>query len=537
MEAKVNFKAKNGGALFKMLGKNLNVFFIRLVVSAHPIMLSSQQLSSQSSSTMTTLRVRSILQNLNSVQTADLKKLLPSKLKMPTADTQRYPNAIMSAFPADQSYSLLGFLAEHLLRLPAAEIHLNSLCTEMKKLMSLSTEAEKKIRESKTTQPFLDALVTTRKELEKVLRSGQAEGPLKFEEVLKNGHVEGHPDIYNNTQVFEVKLTGMLKQNWTSFLLQLFAYGALLSSVTDLYLVLPLQQTVWHVDIRSWAKRADYLKFLSSWSAEEQTTGLQNQIMAMMLCAAHNIGCHIGKQKTIKQTILQLQDFSKPHQIFLSGPQSSHMNVSDTDLAEGLATVDQTGAKIYIHAQYIINLSTLSQKEVDEGKDDWGTKLLIKNLQYGKAMGAKGVVVHVGKSVKLSVPDAIENMRSALNRAKEYASVDCPILLETPAGQGTELLTGSKEFLDFVESFSDHRIRMCLDTCHVFASGHKPLPYINVALARPGLLKLIHYNDSLGDCGSCVDRHAFIGRGKIGFETMEKIAALCSKNNLPMIIE
>lgn len=486
---------------------------------------------------MTTLRVRSILQNLNSVQTADLKKLLPSKLKMPTGETHRYPNAIMSVFPSDQSYSLLGFLAEHLLRLPSTDIHMDSLCKEIKCLIPLTPAQEKKIRDSKTTQPFLDCLVNTRKQLETVLRSTTAEGPLKFEEVIKNGHVEGHPDIYNNTQVFEVKLTGMLKQNWSSFLFQLFAYGALLPSVTDLYLVLPLQQTVWHADIRSWGKRAEYLKFLSSWSAEEQTAGLQNQIMAMMLCATHNIGCHIGKQKTLKQTILQLPDFSKPHQIFLSGPQSSHMNITDADLAEGLATVEQNGAKIYIHAQYIINLSSVSQKEREEGKDDWATQLLIKNLQYGKAMGAKGVVVHVGKSVKNSIKEAVENMRCALHLAKEHASVDCPILLETPAGQGTELLTDSKEFLDFVESFNDPRIRMCLDTCHVFACGHKPLAYIHVALTRPGLLKLIHYNDSLGDCGSCVDRHAFIGRGKIGFQTMEKIADLCTKNNLPMIIE
>jgi deoxyribonuclease-4 len=93
------------------------------------------------------------------------------------------------------------------------------------------------------------------------------------------------------------------------------------------------------------------------------------------------------------------------------------------------------------------------------------------------------------------------------------------------------------EFLDFVSSFNDQRVRVCLDTCHVFACGHKPLEYIEAALARPKLLKLIHFNDSLGTCGSCVDRHAHVGTGNIGMEGMRAIAERCSAAALPMIIE
>jgi deoxyribonuclease-4 len=93
------------------------------------------------------------------------------------------------------------------------------------------------------------------------------------------------------------------------------------------------------------------------------------------------------------------------------------------------------------------------------------------------------------------------------------------------------------EFINFIESFDDKRIRMCLDTCHVFACGHKPIEYIQESLKKPGLLKLIHFNDSLGACGSCVDRHAYIGTGNIGMEGMTQIADLCSKAGLPMLVE
>jgi deoxyribonuclease-4 len=480
---------------------------------------------------MTTLRVRHILENMDTISKTNLRKLLPSKLTVPDVETFRYPSALLSALPEGESYSLLGFVAEHLLRLPSSEIHCDSLMKAIRELLpGFSKEAEAKVLKSKTTQPFLDCLVTTRLEMEKVLRTGAPEGPLKYEEVVMNGSVEGHPDIYNKTQVFEVKLTGMLKQNWTSFLHQVFAYGALMPTVTDLYLVLPLQKMVWHADIRGWSGRTAFLEALKSWSSTQQTTGYEMAMKAALLYSLYHIGFHTGKQKQLLNTVANLGDYSKPYQIFLSGPQNSHIKTADDDIAATLGFISKVGAKIYVHSQYIINLCAKTD-------DNWHTNLLIRNLQITRAFGGKGVVVHVGKSVKQPIPEALEAMRGSIKAAIEHATADCPLLLETPAGQGTETLTDMKEFLDFVESFADPRLRMCLDTCHVFACGVQPLDYIQMALARPGLLKLIHFNDSHGGCGSCVDRHAATGTGKIGFKTMTLIADACAKADLPMLVE
>lgn len=474
---------------------------------------------------MSTLRVRQIIEGMDAVSRAGLKKLLPPKLKMPDAETQRYPNALLGSFP--EPYSYLGILAEHLLRLPSASITVDTLIATAKSVCTeFGEEQEAKVRKSKTTEPFIECLVATRKEVEKVLVAGQ---PLEFEPTITSGSVEGHPDMKNTTQVFEVKLTGMMKANWTSFLLQVFAYGAIATATTDLYLVLPLQKTVWHADIRAWKKRKEFLEALTSWSTKQQTTGLETALMAMALCAEHRIGCHVGKQKVLATTLAGLGDYSRPYQLFLGGPQNSKLAITDDDLAASLGVITKTRAKIYVHSQYIINLCSPT--------DTWHTDLLIKNLQYTRAFGGLGVVVHVGKSTTQAVPDALEKMRVAVRLALEHATVDCPLLLETPAGQGTETLKDMNEFLNFVESFNDQRIRVCLDTCHVFACGHKPLEYIGAALSRPALLKLIHFNDSLGGCGSCVDRHASIGTGNIGMEGMRAIAETCSAAGLPMIIE
>ena len=477
-----------------------------------------------------TLRVRQILEGMDAVSRANLKKLLPPKLTMPAVETQRYPSAVLNSFPGGETYSCLGILAEHLLRLPAASITVDALVETAKNVCpAFGSVEEAKVRKSKTTDPFIECLVTTRTEFEKVLRV--ADGALEFEPTITSGSVEGHPDMKNTTQVFEVKLTGMMKQNWTAFLLQVFAYGALNSTITDLYLVLPLQKTVWHADIRGWKKRKEFLDALTGWSTKAQTTGLETALMAMALCAEHRIGCHVGKQKVLANTLATLSDYSRPYQLFLGGPQSSKLAIADDDLAASLGVVTKTGAKIYVHSQYIINLCAPIVT------DSWHTDLLIKNLQYTRAFGGRGVVVHVGKSTTQALPEALAQMKTAVRIALEHATADCPLLLETPAGQGTETLKDMTEFLDFVESFNDTRLRVCVDTCHVFACGHKPLEYIAAALSRPSLLKLIHFNDSLGGCGSCVDRHASIGAGNIGMEGMRAIAEQCSAAGLPMIIE
>jgi deoxyribonuclease-4 len=101
------------------------------------------------------------------------------------------------------------------------------------------------------------------------------------------------------------------------------------------------------------------------------------------------------------------------------------------------------------------------------------------------------------------------------------------------------MLTKYADFVDFVRTFESDRIAICVDTCHVFAAGCDPLTYITDLLASTaaGLLKLVHFNDSSGCCGSCVDRHAFIGTGEIGLEKLAAIAERCSACHVPMLVE
>jgi len=356
-----------------------------------------------------------------------------------------------------------------------------------------------------------------------------ARGVLRHEETVGGPILEGHPDYRTNTQVFEVKMTGQLTKNWQDFLYQVFAYAALAGEITDIYLVLPLQEIVWHHDVRTWVsegRAAAYRAFLESAIAKKGSAAGP----AQELVETCHIGSHMHKLKSLVDTVESLPT-DRPSQIFLCGPQSSKLNIADEELVAAGQVVAARGLSLYIHSPYIINLCTSASAE----NDAYHTKLLIKNLEYGRIIGARGVVVHVGKSTTQLMSAAMATMKKNMYEALQHATDACPILLETPAGQGTEVLRTREEFTAFVAEFGDGRLRMCIDTCHVFACGHQPLDYIQKT--APLFINLIHFNDSAAPCGSCVDRHAAIGDGHIGIDTMTAIAHHAVSHGLPMVIE
>ncbi len=469
-------------------------------------------------------RVRELLSSLDADQRRALKKLLP-KLPVPDIPKGNYPSALIAVLPKPDQYGLAGYITESLLRdTPTIE----RLCAFTKHYYpSLTPEQESKVIKSKTTKDYLYHLQTTRTKMLEV-----AVEALQVEQEVKGDAIVGHPDFRTLTQIFEVKMTGMLKTNWTDFLFQLFAYSALAPEVTDLYLVLPLQETVWHFEVKEWKQRDAYKTLLESYAKPKTSTELVTMATTMMFLDAFRIGSHIPKLKSLVATIESTPP-TKPFQIFLANPQGTNLTITDAELAATAQVIGVRKSQVFIHSPYIINMC------YEPGtQDDYQLKCLVKHLKYGAAMGAKGVVVHVGKSTKQSLDSALGHMVMNMVKAAEEATPECPLLLETPAGQGTEVLTEFKAFVDFVKTINSPNLKICIDTCHVFACGHNPFTYIKTLLeADKSLLHLVHFNDSKTPCGSRVDRHAFCGTGHIGFDSMRQIAELCHTASVPMVVE
>jgi endonuclease IV len=482
------------------------------------------------------LRVRQILDQLKGSEKKSFLKHLPEP-SLPSETKGLFPNALLTSLPSDQKYSLIGVLTEALV-LSSEPITNDSIIAHITSFgIDLAEEKVNKIMKSKTTKDYITKVEKTREELSKKLDT--CLNTIIQGKVLTSLNVEGHPDGICGDTVIEVKTTSKLETDIDYFLLQVFSYVAI-GKFTKALLVLPLQQTVLEFDTSDWKEKVLFKTLLLAKAKkllepkekkeQKQTTLIDplSYLSAVSLVSSHKIGTHIGKEKTLLQTVQKLQT-NIPYQIFYSSNQSTKISVKEDDLRQAGEYVRKNNIQVYIHSPYLINLSAKTD-------GDWNLSYMEKLLEGGFKLGSKGVVVHTGKHTKDTYEEGVKKMRESIQAILPFAKPECPLLLETPAGQGTETLQGQEEFLDFVESFKSPNIQVCLDTCHVFANGHDPLTYIQKAFER-GLLKLVHYNDSQDCCGSCKDRHAYVGTGKIGLEKMTKIAEFCSEKKIHMVIE
>lgn len=230
-------------------------------------------------------------------------------------------------------------------------------------------------------------------------------------------------------------------------------------------------------------------------------------------------------------------------QIFASSPKSFAHCVWSADTKALVKTrVQDLGIKLFIHAPYIIN-ACADDTTITEA-------LLVNLLTCGAEMGAQGVVFHVGKSLKLGEAEGIVRMAAFMDRvlttAKGLETPVCRLLLETCAGQGTEVARHLASFgtliRDTVAKHGVEALGCCLDTCHVWAAGYKmeELPAIIEEQIGWEHLGLVHLNDSEGACGCEVDRHAFIGAGAIGADALGgfcRAAGAATGKALPFVFE
>ena len=480
------------------------------------------------------MRIREILDALKGTGRRPLLKYIP-KATLPSDTKGVFPNAILSLLPYDQKYSLVGLVTEALV-LSSEPITNDSIITEFTKLGITFDETQtSKITKSKTTKDYITKILKTREALNEKLREANGNDPYEIllNQELSYSCIEGHPDGICGKTVLEVKTSSKLEDQIDYFILQLSAYAALGDGYyTQAILVLPLQQTVIAFDVRMWPKRKSYRNLLVSKAkkliSEAPIVDDQAVMTASLLVEYYNIGHHTKKGPTLLQTVQSLTP-GTPFQIFMGGNQNTRLTVKDADIAAAAEYVDENNIIVYIHSPYLINLSAVAA-------DNWNIDYMKRLLQYGATLGAKGVVVHTGKHTSDKYDVGVEKMRKAIEEIIKVASPGCPLLLETPAGQGTETLQDKEEFLKFVESFKTQNIAVCVDTCHVFANGHEPIDYVKDTFNK-NLLRLVHFNDSQDCCGSCKDRHAAPGMGQIGLDKMTKIAEFCGENRIDMLIE
>ena len=172
-----------------------------------------------------------------------------------------------------------------------------------------------------------------------------------------------------------------------------------------------------------------------------------------------------------------------------------------------------------IHAVYLINCAA-AEPEIREKS----LHSLVHALRLGDAVGAAGVVLHPGSKKKQDREPSLELVAEALRHGLAE-SESCPLLLENTAGAGDTLGRSLAELAELIDrTGGDERLGLCLDCCHMLASGIdvRTAGAIGEAIDEcdrlVGLerLRCLHVNDSKTPLGSNRDRHAPLGDGELG---------------------
>jgi deoxyribonuclease IV len=174
---------------------------------------------------------------------------------------------------------------------------------------------------------------------------------------------------------------------------------------------------------------------------------------------------------------------------------------------------------VLIHAVYLINCAS-----EDPGIRAKSLTSLIHSLRVGEQIGAQGVVLHPGSAKTGDVKEAIARAGATIGEALKE-SEGCPLHLENTAGTGGTLGRSVQELAELIDAAGGgKRLGLCLDSCHLFASGYdiRSRAGMDALIAevkeKIGLKRLgsLHFNDSQTPLGANRDRHANACEGELG---------------------
>jgi deoxyribonuclease-4 len=174
---------------------------------------------------------------------------------------------------------------------------------------------------------------------------------------------------------------------------------------------------------------------------------------------------------------------------------------------------------VVIHAIYLINAAS-----TDAALREKSLASLVHALRLGDRIGASGVVLHPGSAKGEPNEEALPRVAEVLREALD-GSEDCPLLLENTAGAGDTLGRSFEELAALIELCDGRRrIGVCLDSCHLLASGFDIATADKLAAVidsceqavGEGRVRCLHVNDSQTPLGSNRDRHAPPGDGELG---------------------
>ena len=193
------------------------------------------------------------------------------------------------------------------------------------------------------------------------------------------------------------------------------------------------------------------------------------------------------------------------------------------------------------HDSYLINLG-----QPDEGKARSAHAAFAEEMKRCEALGLQRLNFHPGSHLKLiSMDECLQKVATGImNALLETGNVFA--VIENTAGQGSNVGFELEQLAKIIEyTHANERVKVCIDTCHAYAAGYDlktPDGYAGFWQRFDKLIGFdrlggIHLNDAKAPLGSKLDRHDSLGKGTLGWEVFERIAADSNLDNIPIILE
>jgi len=193
------------------------------------------------------------------------------------------------------------------------------------------------------------------------------------------------------------------------------------------------------------------------------------------------------------------------------------------------------------HDSYLINLAS-----PDPALFERSLASFTAELERCARLGIEYVVTHPGNATDANRERGMLQNGEAIARALDAVEGAPTVLLEGTAGTGHSLGHSFEELARIIEAMgSPHgdRTGVCLDTCHLWASGHDIRGDWEGVVERLDRLlglervRLFHLNDSATPFNARRDRHAHIGEGTLGDDGFRPLLTDPRFRDVPKLLE
>ena len=255
------------------------------------------------------------------------------------------------------------------------------------------------------------------------------------------------------------------------------------------------------------------------------------------------IGAHVKTAGGVDKAIDRAEEMgAETIQIFSGAPQAWRRKEYRPEEVETYrARVAETGIEpAFLHGVYLVNLATSNQENLAKSLD-----ALVHDMNVCRLLGALGVIFHIGSHRGAGYEQVFRQVVDSVRRVIEATPEETWLILENSAGMGGAVGSKFDELGRIIREAGSPRVKVCLDTQHMFAAGYdvKTKDGLEAAMsefdADVGLDRLVavHANDSKCPLAGGVDRHENIGEGHIGLDGLQNVMSHPAFREVPFLLE